>query len=114
MPTASVHSTVPKPHDRQQRQHVRWHDAALVFFGAGLVAGLGFAAVGPIFPIRVLGSIALTCAALGTWVTAVALRGDDPEHWAYLCHGGRALLAQLRARLADGLPRYAAAENFPA
>ena len=93
---------------------IRWHDIVLALFGAGLFAGCAFAVAGAIAPIRALGLAALTFAALGMWVTALALRNDDPEHWDELRSRGRALIARWRAKLAALAPDYAAAENFPA
>jgi hypothetical protein len=92
----------------------RWHDIVLAFFGAGLVAGLAFAVAGPIAPIRALGLAAIVFAALGVWVMTLALRNDHPEHWDELRSRGDTLLAHWRARLADAMPGYAAAENLPA
>jgi len=57
---------------------VRWVKGALVFFATGAVLGAGFAVLGPVTSIRVLGLVALACAVAGCALHLAVLWRIDP------------------------------------
>ncbi len=64
------------------RNDTRWFKGAFVFFAASAVLGLGFVVLGPVALIRLLGLVALLCAALGCALELWALRRFDPRAYA--------------------------------
>jgi hypothetical protein len=69
---------------------VRWHGAALGFFGFGFVAGALCAAAGPVVGIRLLGAIALASSALGLSLVAYTWSYEEPAAWASAIQSARA------------------------
>jgi hypothetical protein len=55
--------------------------AALVFFVIGATLGAGFALLGPVALIRVLGLVALACASAGCALHLALLRRFHPRTW---------------------------------
>jgi hypothetical protein len=70
----------------------RWFTPALGFFGIGLVAGVLFAAAGPVVGIRLLGAIATASSVLGLALVAYTLRCEDPAAWESATQRARAWL----------------------
>jgi len=86
--------------------NIRWQVRVVAFFGMGAIAGMAFAVVGPVLPIRLLGLFALLCGTLGAVLNAAMLRHDEPAYWTLLLQQGRMLWsvawAKMRERLAQG------------
>jgi hypothetical protein len=81
-----------------ERAPLSWPGPALGFFGLGLVAGTLCAAVGPIVAIRLLGAIAVACAALGFALVAYTWRCEDPAAWEVAMQTARAWRRNSNAR----------------
>jgi len=77
----------------------RFIRVALAFFAITAAAGLGFAALGPVIAMRVLGLVAFALAALGCALEVCALRVLDPAGHVALKRRAKQLARALRQRV---------------
>lgn len=88
----------------------RFIRAALAFFAATALVGLGFSVLGPVAAMRLLGLIAFACAALGCALEVYALRVLDPAGHVALKRGVMGIAVELGLRV-TGESRSAARDS---